>query len=211
MIGQMNASTVQTRITALTAEREGLVVQHRLASESAQALAYDAETDSAAKSERDAAVKAAANADRRISEIDAALAGAHQRLAAIATQENRARVASAAREAARLADQRLKAARRFDRLMAEAGKAYDEYAALEPELRAQLRASESTDSVAARVLNTRAARAVRLACWAAAPALARLLGGPRAATAHLRTLAESERVIVPEIVTADAEQVGARP
>lgn len=209
MIGNMSAATVQARITALAAEREGLVVQQRLAQTDADALAFDAETDSQTKAERARHLGDVANAQRRITEIDAALAGAHKRLATIAAQEERARKTAATREAARLSEARLRAARRFDRLLAETERAFEEYIGLEPELRAQLRVGDLADPVALRVLNTRAARGVRSALWAAAPTLARVLGGPRVTATHARALAETERAIVPTLETTDIEPAGA--
>lgn len=205
MLGTLTAESIRARVDALGAQREAACADHHLAQASADALAFDAPHDVEARRGRTMHLEAAHNAERRVAEIDAAIVAAGERLALLAVQAEHGRRVSAAREAARFAEQRMKAARRFDRAVAEAGKAYDAYAALEPDLAASLRAADVADPTATRVLASRAARAVRFAAWAQAPRLMTLLGLPRATVAQRRPLAEAERALVPDLTTAMAE------
>jgi len=187
----MTAENFRNRIAALESERHGLTLQATDARRRAAELAFDAETDSHARSEREQLMRSASQAEARLSEIDAALAGARMRLSKALAAEERARKQSAAREAHRLAEQRAKAARRLDRALVDAERAFAEYADLQPELAAKLRAADAASPEEARLLATRTGRAVRFAAWAQAPRLATALGGPRATVAHRRPLAEA--------------------
>lgn len=199
MFGLAPAESIRARIVALEGERDALSARGALAKRTAAELAFDAEEGGKARLERDQHQALAAECDRRLNEIDAALAGARQRLADIDAAEAEARKQSAAREAARLAELRTKAARRLDKALADAERAYIEYADLEPELAAQLRAASAARPEELRVLATRAARAVRFAAWAQAPSLSAALGGPRATVAHRRPLAEADRTLTPAL------------
>lgn len=197
MLHGMTSENFRERINALEGERDALTAHATQARQRAAELAFDAETDNHAKSERNRLAREALDAQTRLAEIDAALAGARVRLDKAVATEERARKQSAAREAHKLAEQRAKAARGLDRALADAERAFAEYADLQPELATKLRAADAASPEEARLLATRTSRAVRFAAWAQAPRLATALGGPRATMAHRRPLAEANEAATP--------------
>lgn len=195
MFGLDTAGSIRARIATLEGERDAVSARGALAKQKAAELAFDAENDSKVKAARQRHLTVASECEGRSADINAAVAGAKKRLQELAVVEAAAQRQAAEREAARLAEVRAKAARRLDKALADAERAYLEFTGSEPELAANLRAAGAAAPEETRTLASRAARAVRFAAWALAPELSAALGGPRATVAHRRPLAEANRTL----------------
>lgn len=199
MLSKVTVDSIRARIVEFETERQAVAARAAYARQNAIDLAFDAETDRNAKAAREGHLSALMQAERRLAEVDAALASGRKRLDQLAEAEQVARKVEAARQAARIAEQRAKAARRLDKALQDAERAYTEYTALEPELASQLRAAGKASPEETRTLASRAARAVRFAAWALAPSLIAALGSPRATVAHRRALADANRTLTPAL------------